>query len=139
MQRFGSLLVQRQDVQPVVVGAAPPSFKELAMNSTPAEPTTRIEEVVLRGAYATLNAKVVEHAHGFCRGRTLSLAHDELAGGKIIGIACVRCAAPQHCAAPVTGGRHGAAATQLTPAGWRCTADADAEGWSPGADGWSYI
>lgn len=108
-------------------------------------PWTRVEEVALRGKYAAINAKGVEHAYPSCRARTLAIAHDELAGGNVIGIACARCARPQHCDEPVLDGhntpglRHGANAARLTPAGWRCATCAELEGWQAGPDGWSYL
>ena len=104
------------------------------------EPLTQVEEVVLSGPYAIVNAKGIEHAYPSCRARTLAIAHDRKAGGAVIGIACARCACPQHCEAPVAAGRrHGAAAARLTPAGWRCATCAGREGWITGPDGWSFV
>lgn len=94
-----------------------------------------IEEVVLRADYVTVNAAGIDHALD-CRARTLSIARE---AGRVTGIACTRCARPQRCSSPKTGGPHGADATRLTPAGWRCGSDADAEGWPVGPDGWSWI
>jgi hypothetical protein len=97
----------------------------MAFNSS--DPGYSLETIRLKGALA----RAIEHGRPGCRGRTVAVTHDKFSNGLIIGVACTSCAMPQHCAAPTAGGRHGRAATVLTPAGWRCFECAHQDGyWS---------